>query len=152
MYHILLIRSSHIACTIGTSLPPRGGGGPPPLRIAAGRLLIRAGIRLREVRAFAVRALGHGVLTPVALLGPAPLHRASLFSRRVSLGTPTASRGGPGALSLDVAPLAAVATYDVRPYLLVGLGFVSTALKPKSALAGEAMCPRLLPPEPPTTP
>ena len=57
----------------------------------------------------------------------------------MSLRAPTASRGGPGALSLDVALLAAVATSDVRPYLLVGLGFVSMALKPKSALT-EAVC------------
>ena len=123
-----------------TSLPPRGGGGPPPLRTTAGRHLLRAGVRLREVGAFAVRALGHGVLTLVALLGSAPLHRAPVLSRCVSLRTPTASRGGPGALSLDVAPLAAVATSDVRPYLLVSLGLVSTALKPKSALADEAVC------------
>ena len=36
------------------------------------------------------------------LLGPAPLHRTPVLSRRVSLRTPTASRGGPGALTLDV--------------------------------------------------
>ena len=97
-------------------------------------------VRLRDVGALAVRALGHGVFTPVALLGPVTLYRAPVLSRRVSLRTLTASRGGPGALSLDVAPLTAVATSDVRPYLLVDLRFVSMALKPKSAFADEAVC------------
>ena len=98
--------------------------------------------RLREVETLSVRALPHGVLTllTVALLGPAPLHRGPMLSRRVSLRTPTASHGGPGAPSLDVAPLAEVAKSDFWPYRLIGLGVVSTALKPQSALVDDAVC------------
>ena len=42
-------------------LPPLGGGRPPPLCLTASRLLLRAGLSLREVGASAVGALRHGV-------------------------------------------------------------------------------------------
>ena len=81
-----------------------GEGGAPPLRLIAGRPLPRADSHLREVGASAISALRHGVLAPMALLGPAPLLGAPVFPRLVLLRTPAASRGGPRALRLDVAP------------------------------------------------
>ena len=89
------------------------------------------------VGASAVRTLRHGVLTPVALPGPAPLHGAPVVLRCVSLRPPAAMCGGAGVLWLDVAPLTAVATPDIWPYLLVGFDLVSTALEPQSSLANE---------------
>ena len=117
------------------SLPPRGGG-RPPLFTTAGRPL-RADIRLRKVGASAVRALRHGVLAPVTLLGPASLNRTPVFLRLVSLRAPATPRGCPGALRLDVASLATVATSNIRSCLLVGLDFVAAALKPQCSFANE---------------
>ena len=63
-----------------------GEGDLHSLGVAAARLLLRAGVSLCIVGASAVRALSHGVLTPVALLGPAPpLHGALVVLRCVPL-------------------------------------------------------------------
>ena len=113
-----------------TLLPPLGRGEPPPLGVATGRLLLRASVSLRKVGAPAVRTLVHGVLTPAALLGPAPLYGEPVVPRRVSLRTPAAASGGAGALWLNVAPLTAVAASDIWSFLLEGLGLISTTLEP----------------------
>lgn len=81
----------------------------------------------------------HGVLTPVALLDPAPLHKAPVLLRHVPLRTPATLRGGAGELRLHVAPPAAVATSGIWPFLFEGLGLVAAALEPQSSLADETV-------------
>ena len=120
------------------SLPPLGGGGPPPLCLTAGRLLLLAGIRLREVGALAVGTLGNGVLAPLPLSDPAPLDEALMVLRGMPLRAPPATGGGPGAFRSYVTPLAAVVTAHIWP-LFVGLSSESLALEPQSSSSDKAI-------------
>ena len=110
---------------MGTSTPsPHCGPPSSPRRLSPARS-----------GASAISAFRHGVLAPMALLGLAPLHEAPVFHRLVLLHTPAASRGGPRALRLDVAPPRAVAASDIWSDLLVALDLIPAALQPQSLLA-----------------